>query len=666
MKKTKTFLTLLFLGVLTVQAQTEKLPHKFGSPTNEELTMTQYEAAPEAPAVILCETTDTRFEIFNGDFSIVTEVKRCVKILKEEGKDHANIELVYYSGNKSGGYKDNITSIKATTYNIVNGKVEKTKMGSNLIFREQLDETHQVIKFSIPKVEVGTVFEYQYEKRSENPYYIDTWYAQHSIPTDYCRYVLKIPEYFRFNINQTGHEVSRMQQTRKSITFSLFFSGQKLDCDGTEYTFIGRQLSALKDDPFIWSLSDVCNKVKAEFHSFVIPGFVNKQYTTTWENINELLMDDDDFGGKVKRKNPLKKEMEDANIYKIADTQERMMACFRLLNQKFRWNGDYRLYGSNMREIEKNSGGSNADLNFILINMLRDTDLDAFPILLSTRDNGMIPLTYPTLNAFNTFIVGVAANDSTIHLLDASARYGAINVLPSKLLSGQARIVGSKKHPHGGWIDLLANANGRTLMHLNGTLAEDGTLTAHLQSKYMGNDVLLKRKAFKEKEDSAAYVEKIGNNLNASITKYQIEEKEENSSQLTEEIDLRKGNDVTSDHIYLHLSSLMPLSESPFQAETRSLPIEFPYMHSLSMVITIELPEGYAVEELPKPALINYQEKDITYSTRYEQRGSLLSIQCRFAIKRLFFLPDEYTDLKETFDLIANQANSTIVIKKAK
>ena len=84
------------------------------------------------------------------------------------------------------------------------------------------------------------------------------------------------------------------------------------------------------------------------------------------------------------------------------------------------------------------------------------------------------------------------------------------------------------------------------------------------------------------------------------------------------------------------------------------------------MVITIELPEGYAVEELPKPALINYQEKDITYSTRYEQRGSLLSIQCRFAIKRLFFLPDEYADLKETFDLIANQANSTIVIKKAK
>ena len=624
--------------------------------------MTQYDADPDATAVVLCETTYTHYEILNNAFAIVTNVKGCVKILKDEGKDYANVKLVYYTGDKSGRNRDNIQGIKATAYNMVDGKVEKTKMGNDLVFREQLDNSHAVIKFSVPRVQAGTVVEYQYEKVSENPCYIDTWYAHHSIPTAYCRYDLQLPEYFRFSIDQTGHDLSKMQQERKPTNMAFGYNGQRLECDATEYSYVCRDLPALKADKYVWNTTDMCNKVRAEFNSFVIPGVVNEQFTTTWEKIDELLLKDDGFGSLLKRSNPLKQAMTEAGIYDIEDVQERVSACFRLLCDKYRWNGDYRLYGRSMRQIEKDGGGSNADLNFILINMLRDAKVDAFPMLLSTRDHGLIPMTHPTLNAFNTFVVGIAQSESSVLFLDASARYGALNVLPSQMLSSQTRIIGSQTHLDGQWIDLQASSRGRTVMQLQGRLAADGTLSASLVSKYTGNDVLIPRRDFCEAEDSAAYVNE--NDLDVVYTSYRMEGKHAFSPVLTEEAEFQKQFDSTADLIYLDIGSLLPMTESPFKAESRSLPVEFSYAQSYSVSITIDIPEGYAVEELPKPGGVNFSDGDLTYTIRYAQSDNRLSVVCKFNAQRMFYLPDEYAELKAAFDLIADHSSATIAVKK--
>ena len=62
----------------------------------------------------------------------------------------------------------------------------------------------------------------------------------------------------------------------------------------------------------------------------------------------------------------------------------------------------------------KEGKGSNADLNFVLINMLEDAGVQAFPVVMSSRDNGRLPYTHPSIKALNTFVVGFMANDTTI------------------------------------------------------------------------------------------------------------------------------------------------------------------------------------------------------------------------------------------------------------
>ena len=664
----KTIVIILLSAIANVQAvtaQVTKSPHKFGNPTNEELTMTTYEGDPEATAVVLSETTDTRYTIINDAFSVVTDVKTCIKILKDEGKDYANVSIVYFNSGKGYQYKEEISNVKATAYNLVGGKVEKTKMNNDLVFREQIDNNHKVVKFTIPKVEVGTVIEYQYQKTSDSDTYIDTWYAQHAIPTAFCRYDLLIPEYFHFNVDLTGHELDKMSQERKASGNNFVLNGQRLDCEGTTYTFTGVNLSALKDDDYIWNLTDVCNKVRAEFTSFVIPGYINKQFTTTWERIDDLLMKDDDFGGRIRRSNPLKKEMTDAGIFGIQDANERILACFKLLNSKYKWNGNYRLWGRAVRDIEKDGGGSNADLNFILINMLRDAQLDAFPMVMSSRQNGTLLLAHPTLNSLNTFIVGIAPNDTTLLFIDTSAPSGALNVVPSSLLTNSARIIGAKSKLPIEWVNLLEASRGRTVSQIQATLANDGTLSGEVTRRYQNNDVLVPRSAFRQVEDSAAAINKMAETMGISISQYSMEGKENNDTQLSETFSFTKQCDTVNDLIYLHLGNLLPLTESPFKADTRSIPVEFSYAKNLNVSVSVTLPEGYVVEELPKPAIVNYEGGDIVFSMKCRAAGPMLSLQVRFDRKRQFFLPAEYGQLKEAYDTIANHTNSTIVIKKA-
>lgn len=50
------------------------------------------------------------------------------------------------------------------------------------------------------------------------------------------------------------------------------------------------------------------------------------------------------------------------------------------------WNGEYKLYSPDLKKTIKKGTGSNADLNFIFINMLRDCGIEAWPVVLRMRN----------------------------------------------------------------------------------------------------------------------------------------------------------------------------------------------------------------------------------------------------------------------------------------
>ena len=58
----------------------------------------------------------------------------------------------------------------------------------------------------------------------------------------------------------------------------------------------------------------------------------------------------------------------------------------------------------NLRTVLKSRNGSEAEINLLLTAMLKKADLDADPVLLSTRSHGYAYAMYPLMDRFNYVI----------------------------------------------------------------------------------------------------------------------------------------------------------------------------------------------------------------------------------------------------------------------
>lgn len=223
---------------------------KWGKPTDQELQMTEYAADKDAEAVVLYHKTDVSYQFISNDFKVYYRVNTRLKVLKPEGKRLADGQIVYLDGPANRGRHELVAGLKATAYNLENGKLVKTKMERSMTSEERLDKNQMVMKFSVPQVKVGTVIEYEY--RIESDYYgnIRDWYAQHDIPVLYTCYELSIPEWFSFNIEETG--MNNLEKKAYSEPLTLLFSGGTENILTNIKTFVGRNLPALKDDDFVW------------------------------------------------------------------------------------------------------------------------------------------------------------------------------------------------------------------------------------------------------------------------------------------------------------------------------------------------------------------------------------------------------------------------------
>ena len=642
------------LLALTVSAEGVEPNLKWGKPTQEELTMTEYALDKDADAVELFRQADVYYEFINGDFRVHYLVKCRLKVLKPDGKRVADGNVVTRGSESNTIRIETVKGLKATAYNMENGKVVKAKMESSMIHEEQLDKTDKLIKFSVPQVRVGTVIEYEYHLESDFFYELRDWYAQKDIPVAYTKYTLSIPEWLSFHIEESGMSHLEKKEDDGSITIGNEPVATKVQ------TFIGRNLPSLKDDDYVWRAEDYGCKVTHELQGIYIPGAVYKSYTSQWSDIDEMLAKDDEFGGRIKRSSPLKDEMVAAGIPQIADAKERVEATWKLLHQRVRWNGSYAFWAKSGSKVLKDGTGSNADINFLFINMLHDAGIEASPIALRLRDRGRLPITHASMKYLSTFVVGITLNDSTMVYFDSSAEDGYLNVLPARLSVDRARLI--KKGKSGEWINLqrVAQATERTL--IQATLDGDGKISGTMSRALTEEAAASLRKRWRTAKDSTDVIHQIQENNSMEITGYQLQGRHDFSPNLRETITFTTQCSSTGDIIYLNPLVIAPINKNPFTAETRNLPVELPYKQRETINVALTLPDGWQVEEMPKPIVLKFD--GITASIMFRQSGNQLSTVYKLDIQQTFFTSQQYPDLKAFMEKLVENCKNIIAIKK--
>jgi hypothetical protein len=641
-------------------AQTMEPNLKWGKPTDAELNMTTYAPDPDAEAVVLCSETRLRYDLTSGSFKLIRSTKKRIKVLKEEGKSKANGGISYMYNGRRLGNCEQLVKLKAMAYNMVDGKLVKTKMEGDMVNHEDVSKTMRLTKFTVPQVTVGTVIEVEYEIESDYNY-IDDWRAQSDIPVMYTSFDVTVPEYFTFSIDELGGYPLERKIENTNMSMSVGTGEGKLQCAGRHYMFIGRNLPALRKKKLLYAPESYGQRVSMELSAVQIPGRLYKNYTSTWDNVDKQLLENSEFGVRL-GKNPLKTEMQEAGVANIADPVERIMAIYRLLKDRVKWNEKYSLYGESAGKVLKEGSGSNASINFILINMLKDAGFDAYPAVMSSRDKGFLTVSRATVDELNTFVVAVKVGDS-LHFLDGSVEDGWLDVLPDHLLVDRARIVSKEKPVE--WVDLTKLSAGKTRSMVNAELQPDGTLKADVQTMFSGSEAASLRHEFRTATDSATFVSKMAQDLNCEIESLSLYDHRGLGQEVERKMHVTKQYSWAGDMIYLNPWVLNVLTENPLTEEERTLPVEFPYIVTENLTSVVRLPEGYVVEELPQPLVVKSDDGALSCVIASNVDGSTLTSGCQLQIGKIFFAPDEYPVVKNFLDEVCKRLQDVIVIKKA-
>lgn len=289
---------ILFFLSLSLQAQS-----KFGNATLDELNMTSYEQDTTASAVILNKDMEISFSYIEHKgfvFDYTEKVK--IKILKKDGLSFADQEINYYK--KNGNLEEEVRELSAMSYNLDNGKIVKTKMSKSNVFQEQDDKKYNKTKFAIPGAKVGSVIEYKYTVRSPFLYNLSTIEFQSTIPIMYIKCEAKIPEYLIYNVSLRGYsplKVALKEKVRETISLIVDGKMGRHNCIADHYTYIGENMPATKDEPYLWCLDDHITKNTFELQRTQLPGSFPRDYSSSWENIDATFAKNKDFGGNVKK-----------------------------------------------------------------------------------------------------------------------------------------------------------------------------------------------------------------------------------------------------------------------------------------------------------------------------------------------------------------------------
>lgn len=641
------------------QMSAQQFSTKFGKVTDDEVSMTTYAPDTAANAVILFKNGTTMYDLLANDFKITYVVETKIKVLKSEGTEYANIQIPYYSNERNPQTKEIVSQIEAIAYNMENGQVVKTKMKKEYIFRERLSDKYMQVKFSIPSVKAGTVIEYKYKIQSDFYYQLKDWEIQDEIPVMSSNYDITIPEYFKFNFEMRG--ASSIKTDRKEVPMSLSAGGQVIRCNASNITFQANDIPALKGDDYIWCPDDYKSQIIFELSALDFGAGGYRSFTTSWEKIDELLLEDEDFGKLLKMKNPLQDEMNALNISSLS-TDQKIAVLFRFLKSKISWNEKYGLYGMDIKKSIKSGTANNAELNFILISMLREAGIRAYPVVLSRRNLGIIPYTHPSINKINTFVVGIENSDSTRVYLDGSVEDGFINTLPPVLLTDRARIISTTKGDK--WVDLSAIGRNIFRSTINATIDSEGNIKGDRSISAMGQNAANYRSHFKAAKDSTEYIEKREEKFDIKMLSYSQEGMRAFSPEVKESFTFTKASSASGDFLYINPIIFAHIDENPFIQEKRQLPVDFSYPYSVRMANVFIIPEGYQIEELPKSQMLKMDNKggDCTY--RVVGSGNRIQVSYVFNIYRTLFTSEEYPMLKNFWGAISDKSSEMIVLKK--
>lgn len=662
-------------GVSALRADT------FTKPTKEELEMKSVPGFPNAQAMVLFSE-----EITTDDLHVTQFYKR-IKILNEAGKELANVELPFYN---MRGYVD---LGKDQFGHDMAGEGDDQKMGDIVGRTIHADGTiipftgkpylktiqktggmsRQALVFTLPDVEVGSIIEYRYAKRSDdNGYSAPDWYIQGPL-------YVKEAHYVWYPTKETLMGPSGGLLT--SITwFPVLPAGVKVEHRELANGGFGSRTPPqiyevrIKDVPpapveeFMPPVKSLTYRVMFNFSEYGAPdAFWKAEGKEMFKKIDGFASPNDAVR-KVARETTAGATTDEEKLHKIyalVQTFENTDYTREHHEQEDKAAGLKKVSGA--ADVIERKRGSSQQITEAFLSLVRAAGMKAYAMWVPDRSSHLFMPQW--LNAYGQFdelivIVPVGSNEV---FFDPGERY-----TPYGHLAWQHTFVGGIREVDGGTKLDQAVGDGykenRTTRVANVKLDESGQATGTLVVTYYGASALAWRQRALRGDDQSlkrglriSMERMLPRTLQVRVQGVQNVADYEKPLAVTYDVKGTIGS-ATGKRLVLPSDLFTANEVAMFPHEKRELPVYFHYPQQVVDAQRIFLPATMSVEGTPEAAKTMFQ-KSAAYDLSVTAAPNSVTTRRSLTFGEVLMTKEEYPELRKFYGGLQSKDKEPVVLK---
>ena len=651
----KTLLVILPFSIcffFEAQAQSLSRLQPYGKIDTADLRMTKCDFEPDANALVLIDHAAAEV---NADSVVIAYHKR-IKIFNTNAHDLANIRLQYYSAD---GF-ERIYAIEAQTIRLENNSIVVSKVDPQIIYTETIDKNRKAFVFAFPDVKPGCIIEYRYRWKTTSASNLPTWFFQSDIPTRYSEMDAAMSNELQYNTIRVGYQPF----TFDTVAISLNPQGNQV----YNHRWAKANVHAFVEEPFTTPGNINFQCIMFRLKAVKIPGHqIWQADNDTWQSVIAGLIRDDDFGGQLEE-NFSKQDTLIKRVKALKSLDEQVAFLFHDVKKNMTWNKKDAWYtDKGVRTAWSKKTGNSTEINMILYNLLKHSGINAYPMVVSTRDNGAINQYLAGYGRINKTVVYIPVDSTHNYVLDASGKYNTYDELPAELLNTYGIMIDYRANVLNYKMVMLKKIDpAREMVSVEAEIKPDNQVSGQVTINSMSYEKADYHQLYDEL-GASKYLDKfrMGDN-NLKLSDLKMENIEIDTLPLVQTFNFKLALSSAADnYIYFTPGLFFSEQKNPFLREERLSDIDFGHLKAYTLNGVYKLPLGYKIDAVPENTLLNMFDKSISLKRVISVADGKVSVSYQISFRRATYQLSEYPPLHDFYKKMYEILNEPIVLKKA-
>jgi len=626
---------------------------KFGHVDSEDLA---YEGDHDYPFEYLLKESTIRFDERGSSIVAIIDHLVRIKVHSDEPIEVAEASLVgipFYFADSM----ERIVNLDGITHQ---PDGSRSVLDRNRVRTVDLNSRYKIIEFEMPDVQQGSVIEYRYRLERRYIEELPDFQFSHRVPTKEATLNLKNTNYLRFDV------------VEQNIDFTIDYSEQRIDTSNVPRVFTyqrpepvliqtweAEDIPAIDASSYISSPGDIRAALKFQISEFGVP---RQPLDNSWEFVAAQIQRNNNPFKVVDFNTGLKNAGREIGE-QFEDVTAKQDSIFHLVNSSAQYNDMSSVFVDGpLGHVLEGEPANQAEINMVLLTMLRGAGVDANPLYISGREFGRIDKSFPSLYQFNRMLV-VSEIDGKKYFMDASYPFSLPDLIPIESYNEQGMILRENEFE---WTDISPEKSLFNLdIQIDADLNEQGDLIGQIEAVTTGYPALRIRRDLASARTSRDIIADTFFDVYPEIeigdNSIEVQQSNRDRVEIKATFEIPQYAVTFSEGIEFRPMIVGYLFDNPFEASERRAPITLDAPEKLTIHYRINLPDGFELDVSGETRSTDLQGAELF--EEYLSLSDQLEYSFEIDISRKEFPVDLYSQLRRMYERWVNLSNDTWFIE---